>query len=130
MLMVIAVTLTTSGPTLGQQLVVAPWLIHARMDIHQEPDEHRYKQRSGQDVGADNVEREIGQQDQSKAFHDIQLIGDLWEDLAVVMVCSMQLSQVRHFVQCQVEPEKDGVVDEDTRGQLEDQLSTTRRCTS
>ena len=126
MLVVIAVSSTTSRPTLRQQLVVAPRLIHARMDLHQKPDEHRYKQGSGQDMGANDVEREIGQQHQSKPFHDIKLICDLRVDLAVIVVCGVQPSQVWHLVQCQVKPEEDGVVDEDARGQLEDQLPATR----
>ena len=84
--MVIAVSFTTSCPSLRQYLVVAPWKIKPRMNINQEPDKHWYEERTSKHMRSDNVQREVGQQDQTKSLKDIELVCNLWVDLRVIVV--------------------------------------------
>lgn len=59
-----------------------------------------------------DVQAEVGKQDEPEPFEYIELIGDLGVDLSMVMVLGMDARKL-WMVEGEMEGEKEGVVDEE-----------------
>ena len=87
------------------------------MDIHQQPDKDQNKHCPGKDVRPYDVEAEIGQEDEPKTFDYVELIGDLWIDLSVIVMLRMDASELG-MVESKMEKEKERIVDKEALHQL------------
>lgn len=87
--MVHCVLLTAGSKSKRHDLVIPPSQIHPTMHLHQQIHEKGYKNGTSQDVTANDVQREIGEQDQGDSLDNRQLICDLWIDLGVGVVRMM-----------------------------------------
>lgn len=85
-LMMMTMSFAPGCPSLWQQLIIAPLLIHPRMYIDQQPHKHRHEEGAREDMGADDVERKVCQKYQTESFHNVQLVCDLCIDLAVLVM--------------------------------------------
>lgn len=97
------------------------------MHLDQEPHEHGHETGPRQDMRADDVEGEIREHDERHPFRDRELIGDLGMHLAMGVVRGVDAREEREAVEGDVDVEEERVVDEERRGELQDQLSTGGR---
>lgn len=63
------------------------------MQLHQQVDEDGDEDGAGQDVRADDVEGEVGQQDQGQPLGDGEAVGDLRVDLRVGVVWLVEFGE-------------------------------------
>lgn len=87
--MVHCVLLTAGSKSKRHDLVIPPSQIHPTMHLHQQIHEKGYKNGPSQDVTANDVQREVGEQNQGDSLDDRQLIRDLRIDLGVGVVRMM-----------------------------------------
>ena len=103
-----------------QDLVVAPRQIHPRVDLDQQIHEDRHECRARQDVAADDVEGEVGQEDERQALGDGEAVRDLGVHLGVRVVGEVDAGEGREAVEGDVDEEEERVVDEEGDQEFED----------
>lgn len=77
---------TASSKSERQDLIVAPGPIHPAMNLDQQRDEEWYEEGASQDMTADDVQGEVGKQNQGDSLNNGEVIRDLRVDLGVCVM--------------------------------------------
>lgn len=80
-------------PSAREDLVILPIQIQPGMDLDEEVDKHRNEAGPGEDVAPNDIQGEIGQQDQRDPFCNGEAVRDLGVNLIVLVVWAVNSVQ-------------------------------------